>query len=489
MSQRGATLARRTLGRAALLVFAVGASSPLTVLSAGLVAMYAATGVSGVPLAFLVVTVALLTLAVGYVAMSRHVEHSAPFYAQVARVNRTAGVAAAAVALLGYNAIQIALYAFIGTTLTGLFGGVWWVWATVAWSVVAVLGRFRGAENAKILGSLLAVEIASILLYDVAAFAHPAEGHLSAAPLAPSNLFTVGVSGVLAFAMASFTGVETPPVFGEEARSSKTVWFATLGGIAFLGLFYSMTAWAFALASGTGHVVDAARGALSGAKVGPFDFLERIYGMGMASLAQFLLITSILAALSAFHATVARYVFALAREQVLPPALAQVSSGVKGGAPLGGSLVQTVTAGLVLAGFVLVGADPMATMFVWLSTIGAVSILALLLASSIAALAFFRTGQGAQESILVRQVMPGIGGVLGVLVLLFMVTNLSSLLGAAPGSLSPWFLVAGVLGTAALGAVRGGYLRRRRPEVYEQLSRGRPDPLTDRQHRLAELDV
>src|SRR3954454_20415387 len=62
MSQRGATLARRTLGRAALLVFAVGASSPLTVLSAGLVAMYAATGVSGVPLAFLVVTVALLTL-------------------------------------------------------------------------------------------------------------------------------------------------------------------------------------------------------------------------------------------------------------------------------------------------------------------------------------------------------------------------------------------------------------------------------------------
>src|SRR4051794_16893451 len=121
-----ATLARRTLGRAALFVFAIGASSPLTVLSAGMVAMFAATGVPGVPLAFLVMMVALVALAVGYVAMSRHVEHSAPFYAQLTRgISPTAGVSAAAVALLGYNAIQISLYAFIGTTLAALFGGVW----------------------------------------------------------------------------------------------------------------------------------------------------------------------------------------------------------------------------------------------------------------------------------------------------------------------------------------------------------------------------
>ncbi len=43
-----------------------------------------------------------------------------------------------------------------------------------AWLVVAGLGRFRGAANAKLLGSLLAVEIATIVLFDVAAFTNPA---------------------------------------------------------------------------------------------------------------------------------------------------------------------------------------------------------------------------------------------------------------------------------------------------------------------------
>lgn len=485
-----ATLARRTLGRAALLVFAIGASSPLTVLSAGIVTMYGATGVVGVPLAFLVIMVALLILAVGYIAMSRHVQHSAPFYAQVTiGVNPTAGVAAAAVALLGYNAIQISLYAFVGTTLGGLFGGVWWIWATLAWVLVGTLGRFRGAENARVLGSLLAVEVATILLFDVAAFAHPAEGHISAAPLSPSSLVTVGVSGVLAFAMASFTGVETPPAFGEEARSAKVVTWSTLGGIAFLGVFYAVTAWAYALASGTSHVVAVAGTALSDPSQGPFMFLERTFGYGMQSLAQFLLITSILAALSAFHSTTARYVFALARERVLPQSLGHVSSGATGGAPLGGSLLQSGVAAVVVTGFVITGADPINVMFVWLSTIGAVCILVLLLTSSLSAGAFFRSGRGAQESILTRQVMPMVGGVVGVLVLLFMLSNLSSLLNTPPGSAWPWLVVVVVVVTAAAGGAWGAYLRRQSPQVYAQLGRGKPDALRVLDQRLSDLEV
>jgi amino acid transporter len=485
-----ATLARRTLGRAALFVFAIGASSPLTVLSAGVVTMYATTGVPGVPLAFLVMMVALIAMAVGYVSMSRHVEHSAPFFAQLTRgVSPTAGVAAGAVALLGYNAIQISLYALIGTTLAGLFGGVWWFWAFVAWIIVGILGRFRGAENAKILGALLALEIATILLFDVAAFVRPHDGFISGQPLTPSSLFTVGVSGVLAFAMASFTGVETPPVFGEEARSPRVVTFSTLGGITFLGVFYAVTAWAYALSTGTDSVLEAAQAAMADPGRGPFAFLDRFYGPGVQTLAQFLLITSVLAALSAFHATVARYVFALARENVLPAPLALVSVGQKGGAPLGGSLFQTAVAGVVILVFAISGADPIATMFVWLSTIAGVCIMSLLLASSIAALRFFRVGQGGHESALVRQVMPSIGGVTGVLVLLFTISNLSSLLGLAPGSLAPWALLGGILAVGAMGAFWGMYLRRQRPDVYGQLGQGRPDPLTVLDQRLSELEV
>jgi amino acid transporter len=486
-----ATLARRTLGRAALLVFAIGASSPLTVLSAGIVTMYATTGIVGVPLAFLVIMIALMVLAVGYVAMSRHVDHPAPFYAQATRgFGGVTGVCAAAVALVGYNAIQISLYPFIGTTLGGLFGGVWWAWAAVAWLAVALLGRFRGAANARVLGTFLAVEIGTILLFDVAAFARPAEGHISTTPFQASSLVTTGVSGLLAFAMASFVGVETPPVFGEEARTAKVVSWSTFTGIGFLGVFYAVTAWAYALASGTSKVVGVAQDALVHPQTsGPFAFLEHTYGLGAQSLAQFLLITSILAALSAFHATVARYVFGLSREHVLPPSWALVSSGSTGGAPLGGSLAQTVVAGLVIAGFAAAGADPMNVMFTWLSTIGAVCVLALLLSSSLAAGAFFRSGQGGRESVLVGQVMPSVGGVVGVLVLIFMVFNLANLLGVAPGSISPRLLLAGIVAVAGVGAAWGVFLRRRRPQIYSGLGSGRPDPLEVLDQRLADLDV
>jgi hypothetical protein len=93
------TSARRTLGAGSLWIFGVGASSPLTVLVDGVVATYASTGVVGVPASFVLLTVALALLAVGYLAMSRRVVHAAPFYALLARGmgGRVAAAGAAAI--------------------------------------------------------------------------------------------------------------------------------------------------------------------------------------------------------------------------------------------------------------------------------------------------------------------------------------------------------------------------------------------------------
>jgi len=480
------TLARRTLGSGSLWVFAVGASSPLTVLIGGIVSTYALTGVVGVPLAFAVIMVVLGLLAVGYVAVARHVVHSAPFYAQLARaVNPTIGVAAAAVALLGYNAIQISLYGLVGVTLSGMFGGAWWIWATAVWAVVALLGRLRGVANAKILGTLLAVELGVIILFDLAAFGHPAEGALSLAPLQPSSLVVAGLSGALAFSMAAFVGVEAPPAFGEEARTGREVGRATFVGILFLGLFYLVTAWAYATAVGPAQVVDAARDP----NRGPFAVLDTVYGPGITALATLLLVTSIVAAMQAFHSTVARYIFALAREGVLPVRLAKVTSGTTGGAPLGGSVVQSVIAALVVGVFALLGADPMAVMFTWLSTIGAVCILLLLVGSSLAALAFFAAGRGAGESALVRRVFPTLGGVTGALTVVFMISNLGSLLGTPPGSRLPWLVPALVVVTALAGLAWGRRLRLTRPDTYALVGKGTPNALTVQDQRLATLEV
>jgi amino acid transporter len=481
------TLARRTLGTGSLWIFGVSASSPLTVLVGGVIATYATTGVVGVPASFVLITVALALLAVGYVAMSRHVVHAAPFYAMLARgLGGTAATAGALVALLGYHCIQISLYGLVGVTLVGLIGGVWWVWAAIVWLLVAVLGVLRVTTNAKIVGTLLVVELGVITLFDVAAFTNPAEGGISLTPLSPTELFVSGAGGVFALGMAAFVGFETGPVYGEEARSPMSVRRATLFAVGFLGLFYAVSSWAVAVATGPSRVVEAARDPELGL---PFSVLGDVYGSSTVTVATLLLVTSVIAAMAAFHHACARYLFGMAREKILPAALARLSRGSHGGTPLGGSLLQSSVAAVVVIVFVVSGADPISGLFTWLSTIGALAILTLLVASSMAVYRFFRAGRGGAESWFVRAGAPTLGAVTGGFVLLFMIGNLASLLQLPADSPLRWLAPALVALAALGGAAWGDWLRRNRRSVYAAMGTGTPEPIGVLDQRLAALDV
>src|SRR3954447_24619203 len=78
-------LDRSSVGTASLFFFLVGASAPMTVLAGGVVATYAATGVLGVPLSFLVLGAALALFTVSYSALGAHIHHAAVFFAYLAR--------------------------------------------------------------------------------------------------------------------------------------------------------------------------------------------------------------------------------------------------------------------------------------------------------------------------------------------------------------------------------------------------------------------
>jgi amino acid transporter len=221
----------------------------------------------------------------------------------------------------------------------------------------------------------------------------------------------------------------------------------------------------------------------------PFGLLGQAYGPVIVTVATLLLVTSVIAAMAAFHHTCARYVFGLARERVLPIGLAKLSAGTGGGAPLGGSLIQSAVAAIVVAVFAILGADPMAVLFTWLSTIGALAILGLLVVSSVSVYRFFHAGQGANESWFVRVAAPATGAVAGGIVLLFMVGNLASLLQLPPASPLRWLAPVLVAGCAGAGLAWGGWLRRRRREVYDAMGTGTPEPIAVLDQRLAALDV
>ena len=112
---KGAQLGRRSLGVADIVFFVVAASAPLTVVAGGVPTSFAVTNLLGIPLVYVIIAVILLVFAVGYSAMSRHVANSGAFYTYVSRgLGNSAGVGAALIALVAYNAMQIGIYGLFG---------------------------------------------------------------------------------------------------------------------------------------------------------------------------------------------------------------------------------------------------------------------------------------------------------------------------------------------------------------------------------------
>ena len=122
-------------------------------------------------------SVILLIFAVGYTAMARHHTSTGAFYSFVSRgLRQPAGGAAAMIALLGYNAMQIGLYGLFAAAAAGFFSdnlGInlpWWVYAFVAMAIIAVLGYRQVDLSVKVLSILVSLEFLIV--------AHPRRGDL-----------------------------------------------------------------------------------------------------------------------------------------------------------------------------------------------------------------------------------------------------------------------------------------------------------------------
>jgi len=252
-----------------------------------------------------------------------------------------------------------------------------------------------------------------------------------------------------------------------------------------VGVFYALSSWALAVAVGPDRVAAEAG---DQAEQLPMGILEAQYGAPVVAVASLLLLSSIFAAMLSFHNGVARYVFGMAREDVLPRNLARIGSGASGGAPTAGSLLQTGLGAAVIVLAVGLGVDPL-TMFYWLAALAALGVLVLLLVTSVAAWQFFQRGGGAAEGVGARRVAPVIGGVLGLAVLVVTVLNLDKLLGVSPDSLLPWVLPGVVAAAGAGGLAWGLALRNRDPARYAGIGHGQPDPLATPEQRLAELEI
>jgi amino acid transporter len=458
---------RGGLGPAAIVLMVLAAAAPLTVV-AGTVPIGVAVGNGAAfPAMYVVAAVVLLLFAVGFTAMTRFVPNAGAFYSYIGTgLGRGAGLGGALVALISYTAVQGAVYAYIGFALGDLVAGYggptlpWWLWTAVVLAVAGLLGYRHIELSSKVLGVLLVAEIGIVLVLDAVVVARGGgpEG-LSSALVTPSDVLSGSPGLGLMFAIVGFIGFEATAIFRDEARDpERTVPRATYAALGIIGVFYAISAWAIVSAWGDQDAV-----AESAADPGNMvvNTAQQFLGTATADVMQVLFVTSLFAAVLAFHNVLARYYFSLGNTGVLP--LACGRSHAKHASPHVASLVATAVAALLMAICVIADLDPVLEIFTWLAGISGVGIVLLMLITCIAVLVFFRR-TGVDRRPWHTLIAPALGllGLGGCLYLL--VKNLPLLMGGS----TPLGIGAGVLLTVALAA--GWLLARARPQAARDLT-------------------
>jgi amino acid transporter len=466
-------LARNRLGVPSVVFFGVAGAAPLTVIIGSISTIYAVVGNTAVPIVYLVVAAILSLFTVGFVAMSRHIVNSGAFYSYISHgLGRILGVAAAFVALPAYSLMQIGLFGLFGVVASGILdsmgiGADWFICALVAWAVTAILGLLWVDLSGKVLAVLLVAEIALVLIYDLVMVANPAGGHVTFSTLNPAQIFNPEVSAMMVLAIAGFVGFEATVVLSEEAKDpKKTIARATHLAVLVAGLMCGLSAWAMSVGAGPDKIVSDAKDQKTDLV---FNLVAPHVPAAFINVGYILFMTSIFAALLAFHAAVARYQFALGREGVLPRAWGNTHP--RTGAPVVGSLTQSVLALAVLVIYKFTGADPLVYLFAWLTVVGGLGVLILMWSASAAVIMFF-VKHRSQENVWRSRVAPIIAFLLLTAILAATVIGLGDLLQVGPGSPFHWLFQVGYVIFILIGVVVALIMRSVRPDIYAAIGRG-----------------
>jgi amino acid transporter len=454
-------------------ILAVSAMTPLTVVAGAIPLGYGEVKETGIPVAYAFVAAVLGIFAVGLAAMARHVPNSGAFYAYAtAGIGRPAGVATAFIALVAYNAMQIGLYGAFGIaaeTAGEVFGVhfYWGFWVLLAWLAVGTLGLVKISLNARILTVLVCAEVVIVLTLDIVMLGHPHGGTVSLATLNPGLLASAGGISMMVGAVAGMVGFETPLLYASLTKDPRRTVARAIGLTLLLGaVLYGGSAWAMSVISGPDNIIAIA----SKHTTDLFFYLPKPHVAGwVMDIAAVLFATSLFAAMLAFHHTVARYSLTLAREGVLPAWLARTRADE---VPVGGSVVQSTLALVVLLLALVLHFDPTRDLFFYGTVSGGLGVLILMTVAAVAVVRFFRRNPHG-ETRWRRAIAPGISAVFLILILLVTVAFFGELLGS-DDPLRVWSAPLAFLLVAAAGVGWARALRRHRPGTYEAIGHGGP---------------
>lgn len=399
------SLRKGRLGVLGIVFFVVAASAPLVGMTGAVpVAILLGNGAAA-PGAYLLVGLVLILFSVGFTAMTSKVTNAGAFFAYVGRgLGKNVGIGSALAMVVGYVTIQLAIYGFFGGLMAGQMAALgldlpWWAWVLIAWVVVTALSLLSVDVGAKVLGTLMALEVLSLFVAGIGILMNHAGEMNFAASFSPDAIFAGGFTGgagiAIAFALASYIGFEATAIYGEEAKDPKrAVPRATYWAVGLITLLFAVVS--FAMVTGLGsEFVQEQVGTISEGGANPaavlFALTESNVGSWLVVVMEWLVVSSLFAGLLAFQNANARYVYALGRAGVLPRSLGNTN---KFGAPTGGVIVTSVLALVVVAVFAIQQLDPIMNLFFWMSAITAIAIMLVELLVSVAVIRYFSKNPG-----------------------------------------------------------------------------------------------
>lgn len=464
-------LRSNSLGLLAVTFMVISAAAPLTGVAGAVPIAFLIGNGTGVPVTFLFMTLVMLAFSVGYVAMSRHVKNAGAFYAYAARgLGGTWGGATAFTALVAYNAMQFGLIGLLGGIAAGVFGSFglvlpWWVWSLLAIALVGVLGYRQVDLSARVMMVLVALEYLVVFIVDFAILGKGGAGGLALNIFDTGAIFSGSMTAAILFCLGSFIGFEATTIYAEEARDpDRTIPRATYLSVLMIGLFFVFTTWLMIVAVGADNLLPTI-GGLADPTEYFFVLADQYVGGPVPPIAGILLVSSLFAALSAFHNYIARYSYVAGREGLLPAVFGQTHDRHQ--SPHIGSVVQTVGALVVLAIFAGLGLDPILNMFTWISQIGTLGVLGMMTVTSVAVIVFFGKG-AAGASPLKTLILPGVSGLIMAALFVYIFLNFGDLTGTTGGALG--IILPSLIPLAALvGMLAARWLKAANPAAFARM--------------------
>lgn len=452
-----------------IVTMVVAAAAPMgAVIGIIPIAMAIGTG-SATPLVFVIAAALLLCFAVGYAAMSKRMSASGGFYTYIAKgLGRSTAMAATVIAIIAYLSLTLLLLAGVGNfgnTVTMVLTGrdvPWWVFSAVALALVAVLGMREITIAGNVLAIMLGVEILAIVVLDITIVAHKGLDAFPLEAMSPTGLFAAGSFGLgIMFAFTTFLGFESAAIYAEESKDPhRTIPRATYAAVVLIAGFYAVTTWIMVGGIGAENVQTEASEKLSGLSF----WLSAQYASDLLTNVMYVTVfTSLFAAMLALHNATSRYIFSIGREGALLPMWFGVTHP-EFDTPARASLVVTVLTSAVTLVFALVGADPYLTMLTIMTGLGTLGIILLQALAAAAIIAYFWRNSRTSTGVLVGS---AIGLVAFVTISVLIIKNFQTLAGSESSWINvlPWCLLVAAL----IGAARGVWLRRHRPEVFSRI--------------------